>query len=119
MDECVRYDERLGVIVITPPERVSHHVLDEYRARMVALPQFNPRVPVVVDWTRIDHSMLTAELVRDRARNPWPVTSRIAFYAPGNVLFGLARMYSLQSSQQIEAFRDCGQALAWVTADAA
>ncbi|HEX8829684.1 MAG TPA: hypothetical protein VF705_00870 [Longimicrobium sp.] len=119
MDACVRYDERRGVMVITAPEQVSHRIMDECRARMVALPQFNPRVPVVVDWRRIDHSQLTAELVRDRAWNPWPVTSRIAFYAPSNVLFGLARMYSLHSSQQIEAFRDCGQALAWVTADAA
>jgi len=113
MDDDVRYDERRGVIVIRAPVRVDRQIMDEYRARMVSLAGFDPGTPVVVDWTRVDQSALTAELVRERARTPWPVSSRIAFYAPSDVLYGLARMYALQAQQPIEAFRDCREALEW------
>ena len=116
MSEKVRYDESNGVIVIEAPVHVSHRVLNEFRARVEALPRFTPETPLLVDWTAVDQREVTPELVRDRARTPWPVTSRIAFYAPSDVLFGLARMYALQSNQAIETFRDREQALAWATA---
>jgi hypothetical protein len=115
-DDGVRYDEGLGVIMIEAPPHVNSEVLDGFRARMVELPGFTPETPVLVDWTGVNLREVTPELVRDRATHPWPVTGRIAFYAPSDVLFGLARMYALQSRQQIEAFRTRDAALGWLAA---
>lgn len=114
MNESVWYDRTRRAIVIDVPERVDSVVLDELRERMRALPGFTPDTPVYVDWTRITPSDLTAGLVRERAWRPWPVTARIAFHAPSDVLFGLARMYALQSSQRIEVFRERDEAFAWL-----
>jgi hypothetical protein len=118
MDDSVWFDERRGVIVIKAPEYVNREILDEYRERMMALPRFTPYTPVLVDWTRVNQATLPASLVRERALNPWPVSARIAFYAPSDVLYGLARMYAQQSPQTIEAFRDRCEAVEWVSAQA-
>jgi len=115
-EERVRYDVDHSVIVIEVPAHVSNPVFDRCRARMMSLPGFTPDTPVLVDWTGINQREMTPQLVRDRATTPWPVTARIAFYAPTDVLFGLARMYVLQSAQEMEAFRTLGEALAWLAA---
>ena len=114
-DDSVRYDERHGIVIVEAPAHVTAGILDDYRARLMNLPEFSTGTPILVDWSAIDQRGVTSELVRDRASHPWPVTTRIAFYAPTDVLFGLARMYALQSQQQIETFRTREDAVAWLT----
>lgn len=117
MGGTISYDEQLGVAIVEVVGRVGDAELDAQRAELEALPAFHGALPVLVDWSRLEQRGVTPDLIRRRAWRPWPVSGRIAFYAPTDVLFGLARMYAQMSDQPIEVFRDREKALAWLGAE--
>lgn len=116
MASSVTLNEDRGIAVALLEGEPTPELLDSLRDELTRVPGFHPRLPVLVDWTGLDAGSITSELIRARAWKPWPVTGCVAFVAPSDVLFGLARMYEMTApALRISVFRSRDAAVAWLT----
>ena len=92
-----------------------------HRERLLADPEFDPAYSQLSDFTQVTKFDLTAEDVRQMAREiVFAPNARRALIVSGDLAFGLGRMYTMLQEgareNNIRVFRDLNEALEWVLA---
>lgn len=114
-----------GLIRTTASGRLTGLDLVEYYRRLRAHPDFRSNLDEIFDATQVDAIDVTAEDVRtlssiteEFTKHGVPV--RVAIVAPGDLEFGMSRMYELlqvQSINVLKVFRDRRTAEDWLFAN--
>lgn len=115
-------DPELGVYVITLRGMLTDEELVEAAGRMLGDPGRPLGIPELVDARDVQVQEASSRAIREVAemysRDPRPEEGvRIAFVAPADVAFGLARMYEAlrqQSAAEFRTFRQMDEAVAWL-----
>jgi hypothetical protein len=115
----------IGLIRTTASGRVTGHDLVEYYRRLRAHPDFRSNLNEIFDATLVDTVDVAAEDVRalssiteEFTKHGVPV--RVAIVAPGDLEFGMSRMYEMlqvQSINVLRVFRDRKTAEDWILAN--
>jgi hypothetical protein len=115
----------IGLIRTTASGRVTGHDLVEYYRRLRAHPDFRSNLNEIFDAARVDTFDVTAEDVRALSSITEEFTKRgvpvrVAIVAPGDLEFGMSRMYEMlqvQSINVLKVFRDRKTAEDWILAN--
>jgi hypothetical protein len=115
----------IGLIRTTASGRVTGADLVEYYRRLRAHPDFKSDLNEIFDTGQVESVDITAEDVRHlsgmtEAFTKRGVPVRVAIVAPGDLEFGMSRMYELlqvQSINLLKVFRDRETAEGWLFAD--
>jgi hypothetical protein len=115
-------DKGSNLIRTTASGRVTGRDLVDYYHRLRAHPDFRGSLNEIFDATQVDTIDLTADDVRrlssvteEFTRRGVPV--KVAIIAPGDLEFGMSRMYEMLQSQSInvlKVFRERAAAEAWI-----
>ena len=115
-------DKGSDLIRTTASGRITGRDLVEYYHRLRAHPDFRSSLNEIFDATQVDTIDLTADDVRrlssvteEFTRRGVPV--KVAIIAPGDLEFGMSRMYEMLQSQSInvlKVFRERDAAEAWI-----
>ena len=119
----VHVDEKFGVAILKPPERILAADVKALLEEMLAHPAFRPGTPSVwdlsgVDVSRLDPRSMTGvtQFLLDSSGERGQ--ARVAFVAPEDVAFGIARMFEVLSSVphlDTGVFRELDEALSWAS----
>ncbi len=115
----------IGLIRTTASGRVTGLDLVEYYRRLRAHPDFRSNLNEIFDAAQVDAVDVTAEDVRTLSSITEEFTKRglpvrVAIVAPGDLEFGMSRMYEMlqvQSINVLKVFRDRKTAEDWLFAD--
>lgn len=112
----------VGLIRTTASGRLGGTDLIEYYRRLRAHPDFRSNLNEIFDATQVEAVDVTADDVRrlssiteEFTKHGVPV--KVAIIAPGDVEFGLSRMYEMlqiQSINVLKVFRERAAAEAWI-----
>ncbi len=115
-------DRDAGLIRTTASGRVEGSDLIAYYRNLRTHPDFRSNLNEIFDATRIETVDLTAEDVRRLSNLTEEFTKRgvpvkVAIIAPGDVEFGMSRMYEMlqmQSINVLKVFRERAPAEEWI-----
>jgi len=115
----------IGLIRTTASGRVTGHDLVEYYRHLRAHPDFRSNLNEIFDAAQVDTVDVTAEDVRALSSITEEFTKRgvpvrVAIVAPGDLEFGMSRMYEMlqvQSINVLKVFRDRKTAEDWILAN--
>ena len=109
-----RIDRSQKMVFSTARGVVTDHEVLAHQDRLRNDPDFEPSLWQFIDFThatRIDLSVKTIQLLAQR--NPFGKHSRRAFYAPDDILYGLARMFQILTDHhkdELNVYRDISEA---------
>lgn len=97
-------------------------LVEESLGELLAHPEFGPSYRQLVDWSRVDRVELSAADVRELlgrslAAAPRAGHARIAFVAPLDLAYGIARMFELMGGKlpyDVAVFRSVAEAMDWL-----
>ncbi len=120
-----RVDEELGIFIVTLRGALTDEELLETTKRMIDDPAKRPGLHELVDAQDVQLREASSSAVRQVAElfaaGPRPEKGvRVAFVAPADAAFGVARMYEAlrqQSAAEFRVFRAMDEALAWLGSD--
>jgi hypothetical protein len=115
-------DAERRLVVTTVLGEVTAEDLRLHAEAMASDPQRGGRLDEIVDLTKAVESSLASRAIRDfaqhmREKDRNTPGTKLAFVAPANAAFGLARMfeaYRQHPSFEIQVFRDAAGALRWL-----
>jgi hypothetical protein len=97
---------------------VTEEEVDDHNQRLGDDPQFQPDFRQLVDLRAQTEILYDSEMVRDTSRkHVFSPGTRRALVASTDAVFGMARMFALQSEtagQTIQVFRDMREAEGWL-----
>ncbi|MBA4191297.1 MAG: hypothetical protein C0467_25220 [Planctomycetaceae bacterium] len=113
-------DIRLGVVFSKATGVFDSADAMDHMGRLQNHPDFRPDFNQLFDFRDVNTVMLSAGEVRQLAKQSiFSVSSHRAFVVPGDLEFGLARMFGtyrdLEGESGIVSFRLMGKALAWLS----
>ena len=116
-----RIDKTFNLVVTTGTEVVTFEEFMDYRRAMLADPNFVPGMKRLVDLRSVQRVDVSCDKVRtmvstDRSLENLLGKARVAFVASKDEIFGLARMYQLQSgdSGDVSVFHEIEDACQWL-----
>lgn len=117
-----RYDAGLDTVFVSITGKIADGELMEAGRRLAADPSVPPGRRELVDVTGFESHDVSAAAMREIAAafgsyDQTPERVRVAFVAPSDWAFGLARMYQAyrdDSPVQLRVFRDLKSARAWL-----
>jgi hypothetical protein len=117
-----RWDARLRTLFVEVSGLVTEAELVDAARKLTADPSLPPGRRELVDLGGAEPSAITPPVLKRvaaifTASDEKPAESRVAFYAPGDLFFGLSRMYEAYRSAsgvQMRIFRDLREARAWL-----
>jgi hypothetical protein len=113
-------DKQKGLVIVTGAGVVTGQELLALQDRARKDPDYDPRLPVLMDYRELDLQTVNTEDLRQlSARSAVHPSTRRALLVSGELAFGLARMFQAFSavgghSENIRVFRNRGEALAWL-----
>ena len=115
-------ERNTGLIRTTASGRVSGRDLVEYYHRLRTHPDFKSNLNEIFDATRVDAIDVTADDVRRLSSITEEFTKKgvpvkVAIIAPGDLEFGMSRMYEMlqvQSINVLKVFRERPAAEDWI-----
>jgi hypothetical protein len=117
-----RYDAALRTLFVTFTGEVSETELLDTARKLSADPSIPPGRRELVDLSRIENSDVTSAALRRVAHiysetDKQPEDSQVAIVAPGDLYYGLSRMYEAfrrSSPVEIRVFRELAEARSWL-----
>jgi hypothetical protein len=117
-----RYDPALRTLFLEFSGEVSEAELVDTARKLAADPSIPPGHRELVDLSRIQNTDVTSAALRRVAHiytesDKRPEDSRVAIVAPGDLYYGLSRMYEAfrrSSPVEIRVFRELGEARAFL-----
>jgi hypothetical protein len=96
-------------------------LLDSYRAHL-GQPDYDPTLDDLVDLREVEHLDVSAGALKEMNRmfagvDEYGIPTRLAIVAPGDLGYGLGRMYEMMrdgAPETIRVFRDAETAHAWL-----
>ncbi len=118
-----RYDDQLRTLFIDVSGEVTETELVDAARKLASDPSIPPGRRELLDLSGAQQTTVTPAVLRHvaaifGATDKTPAESRVAIYAPGDLFFGLSRMYetfrSSSSPVQIRVFRALDEARTWL-----
>jgi hypothetical protein len=117
-------DNRAGLVIVTATGAVTGEEVRALQARARSDPQVDPRLPVLLDYRRVETPSFSADDLRRFAEGtPVHPSARRAIVVAEELAFGLARMFEAFSAidrpgSNVRVFKDIDAARAWLLAPA-
>ena len=108
------------LIVVTVDGEFSFAEIRQNRDKMLNNPDFDQSFNMLWDTTRATKTTLSSEEIRQLAQSRvMGKSSRVAFVAPLEAVFGMLRMYEIyysffENPAQTRSFKDRSEALEWL-----
>lgn len=124
MPAAYKIDKEKRLVLTTAWGVISFSDMVAHKDKLLSDPDFERTYSQIIDLTQITEFALSNEDIRAFANfSVFSPESRRAIIAPGDLKFGMARMFAtlreLQGEKGIGVFRELEQALDWVLAKSA
>lgn len=124
MPAAYKIDKEKRLVLTTAWGALSFSDAVAHKDKLLGDPDFERTYSQIIDLTQITEFLLSNEDVRAFAKfSVFSPESRRAIIAPGDLKFGMARMFAtlreLQGERGIGVFRELEEALDWVLAKSA